>query len=81
MRNEDSLMCAAFSPEGLRVVTASSDAARLWAATTGAALGTQMRHEGMVSSVAFSPDDLRVLITVNSYSSGGPGTARLWGRR
>jgi len=73
MRNEDSLMSAAFSPDGLRVVTASSDrTARLWDAATGAALGTPMRHEGMVSSVASSPDDLRVL------TASDDGTARLW---
>jgi WD40 repeat protein len=62
-----------FSPDGERIVTASSDGtARLWDATSGAELHVLRGHEGTVSSPAFSPDGERVV------TASEDGTARLW---
>ena len=64
---------AVFSPDGRRILTASSDrTARIWDAQTGAVL-TQMRgHKAPVLSAVFSPDGRRVL------TASEDATARLW---
>ena len=47
----------AFSPDGARILTGSTDTtARLWDAKTGAELFALKGHTGFVTSVAFSPD-------------------------
>ena len=52
---------AAFSPDGARVVTASSDnTARVRDAATGAPISKPLQHEGEVSGAVFSPDGTRV---------------------
>ncbi len=63
-----------FSPDGLRVVTASSDmTARIWRAD-----GTELSpvvlqgHDNWVWSARFSPDGQRVV------TASGDGTARVW---
>ena len=67
------LNSAAFSPDGSRVVTASDDnTARLWDATTGAALATLSGHTKPVKSAVFSPDGSRVV------TASDDNTARLW---
>src|SRR5215831_10929222 len=64
---------AAFSPDGARVVTASSDhTARVWDAHTGKPLTDPLEHRDSVNGAAFSPDGARV-ITANSGH-----TARVW---
>ncbi|MFY9343361.1 MAG: serine/threonine-protein kinase [Planctomycetota bacterium] len=64
---------AAFSPDGARVVTSSTDqTARVWDATTGASMVELRGHGGSVSSAAFSPDGARV-VTASSDC-----TARVW---
>jgi Tol biopolymer transport system component len=64
---------AAFSPDGMWVVTASSDGtARLWDAASGAALATFEGHTDDVRSAAFSPDGKWVV------TASRDGTARLW---
>jgi WD40 repeat protein len=56
---------AAFSPDGMRIVTASSDkTARIWDAATGNEIKI-LDHEGGVLSAAFSPDGTRI-VTVSS---------------
>ena len=51
---------ALFSPDGRRILTASSDkTARLWDTATGAPIGEPMRHEDEVVDAAFSPDGAR----------------------
>jgi hypothetical protein len=55
---------AAFSPDGLRVVTASRDkTARVWEAASGLPAGPPLQHHHNVWHVAFSPDGRRVVTT------------------
>ena len=63
---------AAFSPDGLRIVTASGDSARLWRAN-GSPLAELKGHAGTVWHAAFSPDGKRIV------TASGDKTARLWG--
>src|SRR5262249_25642569 len=66
----------AFSPDGLRLATASRDeTARLWDARTGQELLTLKGHTAQVRSVSFSPDGTRLATT------SADGTARLWDAR
>src|SRR6266699_787693 len=64
---------ARFSPNGQRIVTASTDkTARLWDAASGKPIGESMKHEGMVNSTQCSPDGQRVV------TASKDKTARLW---
>ncbi|KAF7376818.1 NB-ARC domain-containing protein [Mycena sanguinolenta] len=63
----------AFSPDGARAVSGSTDkTVRIWDVTTGAVLGRMEGHTSSVSSVAFSPDGTRVV-----SGSGGQNLADL----
>ncbi|HEY1687039.1 MAG TPA: serine/threonine-protein kinase, partial [Tepidisphaeraceae bacterium] len=62
LRHGDFVNSAMFSPDGTRIVTASSDnTARVWDAITGKPIGLPMRHEDAVFSASFSPDGTRVV--------------------
>jgi WD40 repeat protein len=64
---------ASFSPDGVRIVTASDDrTARLWDATTGVEIIALRGHEDVVRSACFSPDGTRIV------TASDDGTARLW---
>ncbi|TMQ17794.1 MAG: hypothetical protein E6J90_21760 [Deltaproteobacteria bacterium] len=64
---------AAFSSDGTRIVTASSDhTARVWDAATGKSLVSLLGHQGGVNSAAFSPDGTRVVTASSDH------TARIW---
>lgn len=64
---------AAFSADGLRLVTMSWDGtARIWDARTGQPLTGPLRHEREIRYAGFSPDGSR-LVTASSDR-----TARLW---
>ncbi len=64
---------AEFSPDGARVVTASSDnTARVWEAGSGRLLQTLEGHHGTVRSAEFSPDGERVV------TASDDNTARVW---
>jgi WD40 repeat protein len=73
MLHDAQLSSVQFSPDGLRVVTASEDStARVWDARTGEPLSEAMRHESKLFSALFSPDGQSV-ITASEDS-----TARVW---
>jgi WD40 repeat protein len=58
--------CAAFSPDGVRIVTASNDkTARIWDANTGAVLMELKGHGENVTSAAFRPDGAQVVTASN----------------
>jgi len=71
--HEGGIVDAAFSPDGKRIVTASSDAtARVWNAD-GAGVPLILRgHEKMVVDAAFSPDGKRIA------TASEDKTARVW---
>lgn len=68
--------CAAFSPDGTRVLTGSRDrTAKLWSVGDGSLLRTFEDSSGAILSVAFSPDGSQLLTasgdkTVNRWSVG-----------
>jgi WD40 repeat protein len=69
---------AAFSPDGNRVVTASSDkTARLWDANTAAMLATLPGHKEAFWSVVFSPDGTHIA-TASSSMIPGSAVSRFW---
>ncbi|TMQ03973.1 MAG: hypothetical protein E6J90_52500 [Deltaproteobacteria bacterium] len=76
LEHDAEVTCAAFSTDGTRVVTASTDGTvRTWDAATGRPLVAAFHHPGRVNSVAFSPDGLRIV------TAGTDHTARIWDAR
>src|SRR5262249_12636838 len=64
---------AAFSGDGRRVVTGSYDTtARVWEVLTGKHITPPLKHDGNVMHVGFSPDGRRVV------TAGWDGAIRLW---
>src|ERR1041385_8800995 len=71
-----SVVAVAFSPDGTRVVTASSDqTARVWEARSGLPVTPSLVHQGGLNAVAFSPDGTRVV------TASADQTARVWDAR
>jgi hypothetical protein len=64
-----------FSPDGSRIVTASSDGAKVWDAESGAEVFTLKGHTSEVLSASFSPDGSRIV------TASRDGTAKLWDAR
>jgi predicted NACHT family NTPase len=53
---------AIFSPDGLKIVTASEDkTAIIWDSITGKSIATLIGHNDVVRSASFSPDGLRIV--------------------
>jgi WD40 repeat protein len=68
-----SVLSAAFSPDGSRIVTVSEDkTARVWDAAAGRAIAVLSGHKDEVWSAAFSPDGSRIV------TASWNGTARVW---
>jgi WD40 repeat protein len=73
LKHNGRVVYAAFSPDGLRVVTASFDCtARVWDAQSGQPVTGSLKHNGQVVHAAFSPDGRRVVTASNDR------TARVW---
>ena len=71
--HEDRVACAAFSPDGTLIVTASRDGtARVWDAATGAELAILRGHAGPVVSATFGSDGTRIV------TASEDATARVW---
>jgi WD40 repeat protein/class 3 adenylate cyclase len=71
--HEESVLYVAYSPDGGRLVSASSDrTARIWDVETGSELAVLRGHEGAVRAAAFSPDGRRIV------TASADKTARLW---
>ena len=67
------LWCAVFSPDGTRVLTASTDmTARLWDSKTGSAIAILRGHTEGVRNAIFDPSG-KIIVTV-----ARDGTGRLW---
>jgi WD40 repeat protein len=67
----DSVLSAAFSPDGKRIVTASGDkTARLWDAGTGRQIGQPLKgHTDSAQSAVFSPDGKRIVTAYNDNTA------------
>ncbi|MFM8332552.1 MAG: WD40 repeat domain-containing protein [Candidatus Methylumidiphilus sp.] len=83
--HEGAVEQASFSPDGLRLLTASADGtARLWDAHTGAALGVlPLSATGAVASAVFHPAGDRVLLAGEAADEPGDspdkiGMAQSW---
>ncbi len=70
--HQDEVVGAAFSPDGARILTASSDkTAKLWDAASGKLIAS-FDHQDEVKHAAFSPDGTRIL------TASVDKTAKLW---
>jgi WD40 repeat protein/serine/threonine protein kinase len=69
----NSVIFAAYSPDGSRIATASADkTARIWDARTGAQLAVLSGHEDRVYTAVYSPDGARIV------TASADKTARIW---
>ena len=70
--HQDRVISASFSPDGQRIVTASSDkTARVWD-LKGTPIAVLTGHQSGVISASFSPDGQRIV------TASSDGTARVW---
>lgn len=73
VQHQDGVRCAAFSPDGNRIVSGGDQTLRIWDANTGKPIGTPLQgHQRAVASVAFSPDGGRIV------SGSWDQTLRIW---
>lgn len=69
-RTRQSILGAAFSRDGARIVTASADhTARIWDAEAGTALATLRGADGEVVAAAFSPDGTELVAASLDHSA------------
>ena len=67
----DNVNSVAFSPDGMRIVTSSTDGAKVWDAHSGNALLTVKEDSYGVNSVVFSSDGRRI-------ATGGTNGVKVW---
>ncbi|XXT18551.1 protein kinase [Sorangium sp. So ce429] len=73
LSHPDGLLCASYSPDGRRIVTASRDGTvRVWNADGTGQPIVLRGHEDVVRSAAFSPDGRRII------TASWDGTVRVW---
>ncbi|KAJ6583538.1 WD40-repeat-containing domain protein [Mycena vulgaris] len=72
LHHEDSVSSAAFSLDGLHVISGSGDKVRIWDVATGKQLKKLDGHDDKVRSVAFSQDGLHAI------SGSRDQTVRIW---
>jgi len=71
--HQDQVWCAAYSPNGQRILTGCRDGtAKVWDATTGEELLTLKGHSGAINRALFSPDGQRIVTASYDY------TAKVW---
>ncbi|MBI4602690.1 MAG: protein kinase [Planctomycetes bacterium] len=69
--HESAIAAADFSPDGLRVATASlDDTARVWDAATGREIAVLRGHTNRVRSARFSPDGSKVATSSYDHTGG-----------
>jgi eukaryotic-like serine/threonine-protein kinase len=69
----DTVISAAYSPDGTRIVSSSSDrTARIWDARSGVQLAVLSGHGDVVNTAAYSPDGTRIVTASNDK------TVRIW---
>ncbi len=72
LKHKQYVSTAAFSPNGILIVTASGDrTAQVWEASTGKSVAT-FQHEAWVNSACFSPDGTKIA------TASHDGAAHLW---
>src|SRR5207249_4751276 len=73
LKHNGNVHSAQFSPDGRRIVTASSDqTARVWDAQSGQPLTEPLKHNGDVHSAQFGPNGKRIV------TASDDGKARVW---
>lgn len=72
-REEDCIQCAAWNPQGTRIITGGKDGtARIWDAENGQELMILSGHEGMLNHAAWNPSGTQIVTASND------ATARIW---
>lgn len=73
LKHEDEIASTLFSPDGQRILTASSDhTARVWSTADGHVLATLQGHTDKLEYAEFSPDGERIVTASDDH------TARVW---
>ena len=77
MKHNGGVLSAQFSPDGKRIVTASStNTARVWDAQSGQPLTEPLKHRDVVKSAQFSPDGKRIVTASRMTTPRGCGMRR-----
>jgi dipeptidyl aminopeptidase/acylaminoacyl peptidase len=72
LRHQFAVSAVRFTPDSLKIATASDSTAQVWDVATGAAITESLQHEKPITCLAFSSDG-RTLVT-----GSADRTARIW---
>ena len=73
LRASHDLLCAAFAPDGERLLTSAGDGStHIWDARSGKEVLTLKGHDGYILSAAYSPDGKRIV------TGSSDRTAKIW---